>query len=462
MKRLHIVLAVLAVIVVTAIVVLLLTTANSPPVAEPATMSTQEDTPKSLTLAGSDKDGGHLTYSVVTQPAHGRLSGTAPEMTYNPGTNFHGSDSFTFKVSDGAADSAAATVTITVEPINDPPTPSDDILEAQEDAPVATIDVLANDADADGDRLVVVDATQGENGSVTIGADSTLAYAPGRNFSGTDTFTYTLSDGKGGTATATVSVTIKPANDPPSITSKPTKTTRVWAPYAYDVEARDPDPGDSLVYSLDGGPEGMTIDEATGLIEWMPTSAQAGKYDITVKVADSNKIRAWDTQSFTLTVTSLSSPLTNKLTIVDCFNRVGKETLSARDKIGAVETSDDKRIETAPRSYTCYEFKDASIPAGASIVSIVVHVEHFEEELFGDGRLQWALGTGWPDKPEVWISAEAPVREGANNEAQDSWDVTSSVDTPEKVNSLHLQVANNAEGGRKTSVDMVFAVVKWY
>ena len=62
----------------------------------------------------------------------------------------------------------------------------------------------------------------------------------------------------------------------------------------------------------------------------------------------------------------------------------------------------------------------------------------------------------------IWTSTGAPVREGANHEAVDSWDVTSSVDTPEKVNSLHLQVANDAEAGRKTSVDLVYAVVKWY
>jgi len=462
MKRILIVLAVITVLCITGIIVFSVKTANTPPVAESATSTTAEDTPGPIALTGSDEDGDPLTYSVTTQPAHGKLSGTAPELTYSPGPNFHGTDSLTFKVNDGKADSAAATVAITVEPVNDPPKANDDTVEAREDAPIAIIDVLANDADPDGDKLVVVNATQGENGSVTIGADSTLAYAPARNFSGTDTFTYTLSDGKGGTDTAAVAVTVEPVNDAPSITSRPTETTRVWASYTYDVEARDPDPGDSLVYSLDGKPEGMTIDEKTGLIEWMPTNAQAGKYDVTVKVADSSKIRACDTQSFKLTVTSLDSPLTTTLTVANCFNQVGKEALSARDKVTAVEAGDDKRVETAPRSYTCYEFEDAGIPAGASIISITVHIEHFEEPAFGDGRLKWALGTGWPGKPVVWASIDAPVREGANNEARDSWDVTSSVDTPEKVNSLNLQVVNNAEAGRKTSVDMVYAVVKWY
>ena len=265
MKRILIVFAAVALIGITGIIVYRAKTANSQPIAGPATLTTQEDTPKSITLAGSDEDGDQLTYGVVTPPIHGKLSGTAPELIYNPIMNFHGTDSFTFKVNDGEIDSKTATITITVEPVNDQPKANDDALKAEEDTPVATIDVLANDTDVDGDRLVVINATQGKNGSVTIGADSTLAYTPAGNFSGTDTFTYTLSDGKGGTGTAAVGVTVEPVNDAPSITSGPVETTRVWASYTYHVEAKDPDAGDSLLYSLEGGPEGMTIDEETGL-----------------------------------------------------------------------------------------------------------------------------------------------------------------------------------------------------
>ncbi len=110
-----IVFAVLAVLGVTAIVVLLAKTANTPPIAEACSVSTQENTPKSITIAGSDENGDQLTYSVIAGPAHGQLSGTAPNLTYNPKTNFHGSDSFSFKVNDGEADSDVAVVSIEVE-----------------------------------------------------------------------------------------------------------------------------------------------------------------------------------------------------------------------------------------------------------------------------------------------------------------------------------------------------------
>ncbi|KPK36070.1 MAG: hypothetical protein AMJ65_16745 [Phycisphaerae bacterium SG8_4] len=462
MKGKLIVFAVLAVLAVIAVLVLLAISANHPPTAESGEVTTQEDTPTSIVIAGSDEDADQLTFSVITGPSHGRLSGTAPELTYSPHANFNGSDSFSFKVNDGEADSEVATVSIKVSPVNDSPKAEDDSVTTQEDAPIATVKVLANDTDLDGDNLMVINATQGTNGSVTIGSDSTLAYTPYRDFSGTDTFTYTLSDGNGGTDTATVNVTVDPVNDAPSITSKPPETTRVWAPYAYDVEAKDPDPGDSLIYSLTKKPKGMTIDRDTGLIEWKPTSAQAGAFDIAVRVFDSNATRAWDTQTFTVTVTSLSSPLTNTLTVADCFGQKGSDTLSAKDKISVVETSNNSRMEIEPRSYTCYKFVDASIPAGASIVSIIVYIEHFEEESFRDGKLYWNVGTGWPEKPVVWASTTPPVRRGQDNEAKDAWDVTSSVDTPQKANSLCLQISNDDTANGKTLVDLVGAVIKWY
>jgi VCBS repeat-containing protein len=453
----------LTVLLVIVFVVIIVSKFNKPPTAEPVSVTTNEDTPVLITLKGSDRDEDPLTYSIITEPSHGRWTGTLPNLSYRPERNFNGKDSLMFKVNDGKVNSAAATVSITVTPGNDPPIANDDNATAQEDVPIVTIDVLKNDTDPDNDQLVVVKASQGSNGSVTINTNSTLTYAPGRNFSGNDTFTYTISDGKDGTDTATVNVTINAVNDAPSITSKPVETARVWAPYSYQVMAKDPDQGDKLIYSLTKKPEGMTINEATGLIEWKPARSQAGPHDVTVRVADNYKTRAMDTQSFTITVTSLDSPLKNTLTVTDCFNQKGNDKLSAKDKIPVIQTSDNDRLETVPHSYTCYRFTDPSIPEGAAIVSIVVFIEHFEDPSFTKGKLVWSVGTGWPSRPEVWASIEAPVRQGQGSEATDSWDVTSAVDTAKKINSLHVQVQNNdAAGPRKTSVDYIYAVVEWY
>ena len=78
--------------------------------------------PVAINLVGSDSDGDPVTFVVVTDPMHGSLSGTPPNITYTPATNYNGPDSLQFKTNDGTHDSNIATVSITVNPVNDAPT----------------------------------------------------------------------------------------------------------------------------------------------------------------------------------------------------------------------------------------------------------------------------------------------------------------------------------------------------
>lgn len=97
---------------------------------------------------------------------------------------------------------------------NLPPTLTDDIATVDEDTPTV-INVLSNDSDTENDALTVISTTNGIHGSVTINLDGTITYTPAANFSGIDSFTYTVADSEGGTTTATVNVTISPVNDAP-------------------------------------------------------------------------------------------------------------------------------------------------------------------------------------------------------------------------------------------------------
>ena len=92
------------------------------PTANSQSVTTLVNTVRSLVLAGSDPNGGTLSYAVVTQPQHGALSGSAPNLTYTPAAGFFGNDSFTFKVNDGANDSPSATVFVRVNPLPTAPT----------------------------------------------------------------------------------------------------------------------------------------------------------------------------------------------------------------------------------------------------------------------------------------------------------------------------------------------------
>ena len=209
-------------------------------------------------------------------------------------------------------------------------------------------------------------------------------------------------------------------------------------------------------------PADTTIQPATGLIQWKPTNTQAEANEVVVaKVADSNSTPALDTQSFTITVNP-PPPKIAKLTVLDGYNQRNRKTLSADGKTNLVQYSDNNRWPTSYCSYISYDFSDVSFPVDAAITSVVVFVEHFEEERFAQGNLKWTIGTGWPTKPVVWASIKAPVHEGEAHEAVDSWDVTSVVDTREKINSLQLQVKNNDKiANRKTLIDYIYVLVEW-
>ena len=94
-------------------------TSNSDPVANGQTLKTVAGYLIEFELTGSDSDGDQLTYTVVSYPSNGTLSGTSPKLTYIPKTNFYGTDTFTFKVNDGANDSNIGVVVVDVGSISD-------------------------------------------------------------------------------------------------------------------------------------------------------------------------------------------------------------------------------------------------------------------------------------------------------------------------------------------------------
>jgi hypothetical protein len=191
---------------------------NTAPVAEDQSVTTNEDTATKITLGASDVDGDDLSYTIVSEQAHGILPGSGANVTYTPNNNYNGTDSFTFKVYDGTSDSNTATVNITVNAVNDAPVATDDTAETDEDTALNDIAVLTNDTDVDGDSLGVSSVTQPSHGSASL-VNGKVNYTPAANYNGPDSFTYTVSDGNnGGTDTATVNITVTPVNDPPTVT----------------------------------------------------------------------------------------------------------------------------------------------------------------------------------------------------------------------------------------------------
>jgi VCBS repeat-containing protein len=174
--------------------------ANDPPVCPAASKSGVEDSLFSGTVVCTDIDGGGLTYAKVAGPSHGSATVTASGgWTYQPAANYNGSDSFTYKANDGVADSSPATVSLTITAVNDPPNAVNDVgLTVNQNAGATALAVLANDSilpDA-GQTLHITAVTQGAHGTVTItGLGTGLTYTPAATYRGSDSFTYTISDG---------------------------------------------------------------------------------------------------------------------------------------------------------------------------------------------------------------------------------------------------------------------------
>jgi hypothetical protein len=150
-----------------------------PPVAADAAVTTDEDTPVSITLSASDAEGDPLTYGVVTPPAHGTLTGAAPNLTYSPAANYNGADSFTFQANDGQADSNLATISITVSPVNDPPVAAADAYSTDQDTMLTVgvaAGVLANDSDVDGDPLTAALVNPTAHGALSLNGNGSWAH----------------------------------------------------------------------------------------------------------------------------------------------------------------------------------------------------------------------------------------------------------------------------------------------
>jgi parallel beta-helix repeat protein len=198
---------------------------NDAPLADDQRASVDEDTPRSITLTATDPDGDALAFRITSLPVHGELREgpggyriTSLDLPYQlsgdtltlvPEQNYSGADSFHFRATDGSMDSGVATVSITANPVNDPPDAVDDSASTTEDVAV-NIPVLGNDSDVDDGSLTVSTISTPAHGSATVNPDGTVTYTPSSTYNGPDSFTYNISDGRGGADTATVSVTVSP------------------------------------------------------------------------------------------------------------------------------------------------------------------------------------------------------------------------------------------------------------
>ena len=245
---------------------------NDAPLADSKQVELNEDTSIALALTGNDIENDILSFSIVSQPTHGVLQGTAPNLTYIPNPDYNGSDLFTYISNDGVLDSAPAQVSINVLPVNDAPVAEDVSVETEENL---AVNINLSGSDIDGDALTFTIVVAPSSG-VLSGAGAALTYTPNPGFFGHDRFDYVANDGELDSSPASVNIDVIRVNEPPSIISPPVTASPESQLYQYQVIVSDPNEHDGHLYQLDAGPAGMSIDLSQGLVSWMPTADYVG------------------------------------------------------------------------------------------------------------------------------------------------------------------------------------------
>ncbi|GAA3226281.1 Ig-like domain-containing protein [Dactylosporangium siamense] len=265
---------------------------NAPPAAGPDQATVAAGGTVAVPAAENDTDPDGDTprvLGIATPPAagHAVVDATgAIRYTAGPGT---GTDTFTYTAGDGLGGTATATVTVTVTAGGPPagntaPAAAADTVTVP--AATLTFDPLANDTDADGDRLSIVGTGTPTGGTVALTAAGSLVYTPRDGFRGADSFQYTAGDGHGGTSTATVSVTVA---DHAPVAGADERGVATGTALDVAVLRNDTDPdGDPLtVTAWDAATaHGGTVTNSGGVLRYTPASGYNGTDTFTYTVAD--------------------------------------------------------------------------------------------------------------------------------------------------------------------------------
>ena len=292
---------------------------NDAPVANDDAMSVNEDDMAELDVIANDTDvdisreGDTLTLVGCAGASNGLLSASATPNTsiiYTPNPNFFGADSFTCTTRDVAGATDTATVTVTVNSVNDAPTAAPGSLTTDEDTP-QTLDLAPSviDIETADAGLTITITTPASSGAVTV-SGTVVTYTPNANSNGADSFDYTVTDANGATATSSVSVTVNPINDAP-VAAADVVTTGEDLPITIDVLANDTDvdtsrEGDTLSFvSCGAASHGAVTANLDGVrVDYAPTLNYNGADSFTCTIRDAAGLTSTALVSVTITPTN--------------------------------------------------------------------------------------------------------------------------------------------------------------
>ncbi|WP_225610360.1 Ig-like domain-containing protein [Pseudomonas sp. PDM19] len=307
---------------------------NQAPTVQNVSLSTPEDTPLSAALSASDDGPFPYTFQILGGPANGSASISGNTLSFTPNQDWNGVTTITYRVQDGAgAWSAAATITITVTPVNDPPVAQAKTLTMAEDT-TGSVTLSATDIDSPAPTVFQIVANS-PYGTATI-SGSTMTFIPVANWNGTTLVTYRAQDSAGAwSSPATVSITVTAVNDPPSVDDLQATTAEDTA-LAVTLPVHDVDlsfEGDSHTFAITALPPAAagTASISGNKLTFVPATNWNGTTTLKYQATDSRGAKS-NIATLTITVTPVNdTPSVDDLQLTTAEDTAGAVTLPVHD-----------------------------------------------------------------------------------------------------------------------------------
>jgi len=395
---------------------------NTLPVASDDSYTTDEDTdlsvarPSGVLTNDYDVDGDTLTATVTSNVSHGALALDSDGVVfYTPDSDYNGADSFTYRVTDDNGRTDTATVSLTVNAVNDAPMAGNDSYTTDEDTTLTvspSVGVLSNDTDVEGDSLSVTPVSRPSNGTLSFAANGSFEYTPDSNYNGADSFTYEVTDGNGGTDTGTVTLNVTPVNDAPTATNNSyttEKNTTLSVSAENGTLANDTDiEGDTLAPTVTSNVSHGTLSfAANGSFEYVPDANYNGSDSFTYEVTDGHG--GTDTATVSLTVTPVND---TPVATDDAYTTDKGVTLTVSAANGVLANDNDVEHSLSVSVVSTTTSGSLSLASNGSI-EYAPNADFTGTDSFS---YEVSDGDGGTDTATVTISVEGSSDSGGNGE----------------------------------------------
>ncbi|BAJ00515.1 Ig-like domain-containing protein [Shewanella violacea] len=309
----------------------------------------------------SDPDGDPLTITQFNAPNGTVVLNPDNTISYTPDANFSGLEIISYVISDGIGSVASANILVTV---NGKPIAQDDLFTINEDTS-SVLDVLANDSEPDADTLNIT-LTSASFGQLSL-VNNLVTYTPNGQFYGTDTFSYTISDGLGGSDTASVTVTVVSINDLPVANNDLAEIDEDQS-IAISVLANDSDPeNDPLSVTAHQSLHGTTSVNLDQSLTYVPALNYFGPDQITYTISDGNGGESTATVAVTVT------PINDAPVAIDDVATLAEDT-----SVLLTPLSNDVDVEGDLLSYVSVVASSGLVTVNADMSVLYTPAENFQ------------------------------------------------------------------------------------